>query len=82
MLSGQGRVKKLRWRSRRGLKELDVLFERFFDQQYDVLIAGGWPELEAFLAQEDDILLDWISGRDLPTDPDVLNLINTLTNAA
>jgi len=82
MLSGQGRVKKLRWRSRRGLKELDVLFERFFDQQSDALIAGGWPQLEAFLAQEDDILLDWISSRNLPTDPDVLRLINTLKNAA
>ena len=81
MLSAEGRVKKLRWRSRRGLKELDVLFERFFDQQIDVLTAGGWPELEAFLAQEDDILLDWISGRNLPTDPDVLKLINTLTHA-
>jgi len=82
MLSGQGRVKKLRWRSRRGLKELDVLFERFFDQQSNTLNAGGWPQLEAFLAEEDDILLDWISGRNLPTDPDVLSLINTLTNAA
>ena len=81
MLEGQDRVKKLRWRSRRGLKELDVLFEAFFTQQAESLLAGGWPQLEVFLAQEDDLLFDWISGRNLPTDPDVLKLINTLTHA-
>ena len=64
------------------MKELDVLFERFFDQQSDALTSGDWPELEELLAQEDDVLLDWISGRNLPTDPDILNLINTLTHAA
>jgi len=78
--SGEVRVKKLRWKSRRGLKELDVLFEAFFAKQAESLANGGWPQLEALLAQEDDVLFDWISGRDLPSDPDVLNLIRTLTH--
>ena len=80
MLEGEHRVKKLRWKSRRGLKELDVLFEAFFAKQAESLANGGWPQLEALLAQEDDVLFDWISGRDLPSDPDVLNLIDTLTH--
>ena len=63
------------------MKELDVLFEAFFEKQAESLLAGGWPQLEDFLAQEDDVLFDWISGRNLPADPDVLNLINTLTHA-
>jgi len=63
------------------MKELDVLFEAFFDSQAESLRAGGWPELEEFLALEDDVLFDWISGRNLPTDPDVLKLINTLIHA-
>ena len=82
MLNGHDRVKKLRWRSRRGMKELDMLFEAFFVKQAGPLLEGGWPELEAFLEQEDDVLFDWISGRNLPTDPAILNLINTLTHAA
>jgi len=80
MLSNDDRIKKLRWKSRRGLKELDVLFEAFFTHQADALAAGRWPQLEDLLAQEDDVLFDWISGRDLPSDPDVLNLIDTLRN--
>ena len=63
------------------MKELDVLLERFFEAQSVSLSDGEWPQLEAFLAQEDDVLFDWISGRNLPTDPDMLVLIKTLTHA-
>ena len=82
MLRGQGRVKKLRWQSRRGMKELDVLLEAFFARQAESLHAGEWPELEDLLSQEDDVLFDWISGRNLPADLNMLNLIRTITHAA
>ncbi|NOR20754.1 MAG: hypothetical protein GQ538_11780 [Xanthomonadales bacterium] len=81
MFSGEARVKKLRWKARRGMKELDVLLEAFFAQQTDALLAGEWPQLEIFLSQEDAVLFDWISGRDLPVDKDLLFLIETITHA-
>ena len=62
------------------MKELDVLFEAFFEQQAESLAAGEWPELEELLAREDDVLFDWISGRDLPSEPSLLKLIDTLIN--
>ena len=82
MHNGHDRVKKLRWQSRRGMKELDVLFEAFLVKQAGPLLDGAWPELEALLKQEDDVLFDWVSGRNLPADPAVKILIDTLTNAA
>ena len=82
MLGGQERVKKLRWKSRRGMKELDVLLEAFFAKHAGLLAKGGWPELEGLLEQEDDVLFDWISGRNLPADPTLLVLINTITHGA
>ncbi len=78
MLSGNDRLKKLRWQSRRGMKELDVLFEAFLENQARQLSEGTWPELEELLTLEDDVLFDWISGRDLPSDPAVLKLIDAL----
>jgi antitoxin CptB len=81
MLSGEDRLRKLRWQSRRGMKELDVLFEAFFKQQAESLLAGGWPQLDELLTQEDDVLFDWISGRNLPANAETLVLIKTLTNA-
>ena len=64
------------------MKELDVLFEAFFVNQAGSLLEGAWPNLEVLLEQEDDVLFDWVSGRDLPADPALLDLIKTLTNAA
>jgi antitoxin CptB len=82
MPGSHDRIKKLRWQSRRGMKELDVLFEAFFVKQAGPLLEGAWPELEVLLEQEDDVLFDWISGRDLPANPALLKLIKTLTHAA
>lgn len=82
MPGGNERIKKLRWQSRRGMKELDVLFEAFLVKQTGPLLDGAWPQLESLLGQEDDVIFDWVSGRDLPADPAVLALIETLKNAA
>ena len=81
MLSGPDRVKKLRWKCRRGMKELDVLLEAFMAQQAESLSAGDWPQLEGLLGQEDDVLFDWISGRNLPAEPDMRELINRIIHA-
>lgn len=62
------------------MKELDVLFEAFFEKNQQVLSEGGWPQLETLLEQEDDVLYDWISGRNLPDNPQLIDLINTITN--
>ena len=76
------RVKKLRWKARRGMKELDVLLESFFEEQGSSLATGEWPQIEDFLDREDDVLFDWISGRDLPSDPGLRKLIKALTHAS
>jgi antitoxin CptB len=81
MHEGYDRLKRLRWQGRRGMKELDVLLEAFLEREKDRLLTGAWPQLELLLGQEDDVLFDWISGRNLPTDPAMLNLIKTLTHA-
>ena len=80
MSGGQERLKKLRWQSRRGMKELDVLLEAFIKTQAERLLAGEWPGLELLLDAEDDVLYDWISGRNLPPDPAMVELIKSITN--
>lgn len=80
MPEGLDRFRKLRWQSRRGMKELDVLFEAFFAQHAADIEKGRWPQLETLLAQEDDILFDWLSGRNLPEDPQITSLIDSLKN--
>ena len=64
------------------MKELDVLLEAFFEKNQRLLSEGGWPQLETLLEQEDDVLYDWISGRNLPDNPQLIDLINTITDVA
>lgn len=80
MPGDEERLRKLRWQSRRGMKELDMLLEAFIAGHSEGLLAGGWPGLERLLDEEDDVLFDWISGRNLPKDRDMLELIRRLTH--
>jgi len=60
--TGQQRTRQLKWRCRRGMKELDVLLERFIQRRMRELEEGRWPELEALLDAEDDQLWDWLQN--------------------
>jgi antitoxin CptB len=61
-MQGQARVSRLKWDCRRGMKELDVLLERFLYTHRQPLAAGSWPELEALLETEDDLLWGWLQN--------------------
>jgi antitoxin CptB len=61
-MQDHARVGRLQWRCRRGMKELDVLLERFLHRQRQPLAAGRWPELETLLEAEDDLLWDWLQN--------------------
>lgn len=56
------RLKRLRWLSRRGMRELEILLERFLLRESGALMDGAWPEFEALLDCEDDRLWDWFQG--------------------
>lgn len=64
-MTGADRVRKLKWLCRRGMKELDILLERFVAGNEASLSAGAWPELESLLNTEDDVLWDWIQDPDM-----------------
>jgi antitoxin CptB len=61
-LVGPARTSRLKWHCRRGMKELDLLLERFIDRNRKALTAGEWPELEDLLETEDDTLWDWLQN--------------------
>lgn len=66
------------WMARRGMLELDVLFNRFIDNHYDHLSP---QELEAFgelLAQQDPILFSWFFTDAKPEQQEWLMLINAI----
>jgi antitoxin CptB len=57
------RFDRLRWRSRRGLLELDLVLERFWQRTGDKLDDADAAALEALLRLPDNDLLDLVMGR-------------------
>jgi antitoxin CptB len=56
-------LKRLLWRSRRGLLELDIVLGRFIEAQYSRLDETERKEFEALLDMPDNLLWDMIVDR-------------------
>ncbi len=63
------RIGRLRWQSRRGLLELDRIFEPFFSRDLSALDEATITALERLMECQDIEMLDWLLGRSAPQDP-------------
>lgn len=63
-------VKRLRWRCRRGVRELDILLTRFLDERYPHIDDDERASFAALLECQDPDVMDWLMGRrsDYPLD--------------
>lgn len=57
---------QLRWRCRRGMKELDVLLGRWISEQYDVASSEQRAAFERFLDLPDPDMARYLLGREQP----------------
>ena len=79
-MSEDAQLRKLRWRCRRGMRELDQLMLRYLD--------GAWPtaddaERAVFLRLldcEDDKLWQWFMGRERPEADDIHALVQRIAD--
>ena len=56
-------LKKLRWKARKGIRELDILLQRYLDTHYSNLNESEKKLLEEILDIETYDLLNAISGK-------------------
>ena len=56
-------IERLKWKSRRGLLELDIVFDRFWKGAGTRMDAAEVAALERLLALPDNDLLDLVMGR-------------------
>jgi len=74
--------RRLRWRCRRGMRELDQLMLRYLDQCWADADVAERAQFERLLESEDDVLWRWCMGREICVDPQlngILQRILTLT---
>jgi antitoxin CptB len=65
-LASDAIVRRLRWRSRRGLLENDLLLGRYFEQWQDRMSVADHDGLARLLDLSDNDLLDLLVGRQAP----------------
>ena len=69
---------RLKWRSRRGLLELDLVFERFWKRTGDRLDDAEAAALERLLQLPDNDLLDLVMGRAQAADDELRGVVHKL----
>ncbi|MDK1023647.1 MAG: succinate dehydrogenase assembly factor 2 [Gammaproteobacteria bacterium] len=75
MTSDDINFKRLRWRSRRGMLELDLLLLPFLEEVYKDLSNQEQQAYAKLLDQDDPDLLQWFSRKSLPADADLRRLV-------
>lgn len=68
-------LKRLRWRCRRGMRELDQLFGRYLDREWAGASEAGRGVFLRLLDCEDDKLWRWFMGYEQCPDDALASLI-------
>lgn len=68
--------RKIAWKCRRGMLELDLIFSRFFQEKFAQLTVEEKNTFNLLLDEFDPILADWIWGDDKPDNPELEIFIN------
>jgi len=71
-------MNRLRWRCRRGMRELDMIFDRFLSEDYPALDPTRRQAFGRLLEVNDPELYDWVLGRPAPAADDFLELVERL----
>jgi antitoxin CptB len=57
---------KLRWRCRRGMKELDILLTRYVDERYRAASAEEQQAFQTLLETQDPVIYAYCLGQERP----------------
>lgn len=71
-------VRRLKWQSRRGMLELDVLFVPFVEEAFSDLDEADQDRFVKLLACEDTELFVWLMEREEPADPDLQRIVRII----
>jgi len=71
-------LRRLRWRCRRGTKELDVLLERYVRRDYSQASVDEQDAFARLLDLPDPLLTDYLFGHVVPEQPELARLVERI----
>ena len=66
---------QVKWRCRRGMLELDLMLNLFFDEMYHTLALESRLLFQKMLLATDPQLYSWLVGAELPIDQSLQDLV-------
>lgn len=78
-LSTDHEIGKLRWRCRRGMKELDELLSRYLEKEYRDATPEHKQAFRQLLDSQDPLLYAYFLGREPPPDAVLSSLLERIT---
>lgn len=69
---------RLRWRCRRGTRELDVMLGWWLDARFAAADSAQQAAFDALLDCSDPDLWDWLTGHAVPSEPHFAALIDEI----
>ena len=79
MTAGPHPIGKLRWRCRRGMKELDVLLTRYVEEEYAAAPPADQAAFRELLEFQDPLIHAYCLGRERAPTPVLSELIKRIT---
>lgn len=77
-MSSAADLGRLRWRCRRGTRELDQLVGWWLDERYLPSSPDQQAAFAALLEEQDPDLWDWVMGRTRPENPAFADIIDAI----
>ncbi len=71
-------IRRVRWRCRRGMRELDALLMRFVDEHYRTAVPATRQAFEALLNLPDPEILDLLQSRSRSHDPALVAVVEMI----
>ncbi|RTR35102.1 succinate dehydrogenase assembly factor 2 [Shewanella atlantica] len=75
-------IARVRWACRRGMLELDVLFQPFVESQYEQLSTEDKNIFVRLLEGEDPELFAWFMGHEQCPDPELADMVKRVRGRA
>lgn len=73
-----GKVGRLRWRSRRGMAEVELKLLPFLDQCFARLSPADQEAYGLLLEEDDWQIQDWLQGRSEPSAPPLARIVSLI----
>ena len=70
--------RRIRWRCRRGLLELDCVLLPFYEEHFEALDHESQQAFIHLLEQSDNDILDWLQKKQLPAENDLKSIISII----